>query len=147
MFTWRHFFLIAMSRYFCSLNGTAAMWANSWFKCIVQTWQCLLLVFIQPTKAAAVCEWRQQMFVLREMPTFELTCLNTPRHNIFCYLPASTTRIITTAHGGMVCMIYHLCSASPSSPHSQHLLLCSTIKFSTIKRKNGGEHVTAVNVF
>lgn len=40
-----------------------------------------------------------------------------------------------------------ICAAHRHLLHSQHLLLCSTIKFSTIKRKNGGEHVTAVNVF
>lgn len=122
---------------------TAVISANSRSECIVQTWQHLLLVFIQPTKAAAVCEQCQQMFGLREMPTFELTCVNMPLYNIFCYLPASTAWIVTM----VVCLREIISAAYRHLLNSQHLLLCSAIKFLSIKRKNVCERVTPVNVF
>lgn len=97
--------------------STAVIWANSWSECIVQTWQRLLLVFIQPTKAAAVCERCQQMFVLREMPTFEAYM---PEHAATQHLLLFTCLRNRNNHGGTWwnALHDHLCSASPSSQPS-----------------------------
>lgn len=124
--------------------STAVIWANSWSECIVQTWQRLLLVFIQPTKAAAVCERCQQMFVLREMPTFEAYM---PEHAATQHLLLFTCLRNRNNHDGTWwnALHDHLCSASPSSQRSTFAFMFRNQIF--FYKKNGGDHVTVVNVF
>lgn len=65
---------------------------------IVQTWQCALLVFIQPTKLQLCGSVGDASECLHtpEMPMFELTCPNmlqwrrppAPTHGMLYYLPA-----------------------------------------------------------